>query len=560
MLPSLTNTWLRLTVAIVSGAVLFHSATGTAQNTPAANVSTQQEAGTGKAAAEELPQIAEEPQTIDPAALVAPAVRQAVSLSLKETPLRDAAAMIEDKCGIPVIFDTSALADEGILLTDPVTDALNEEPAYLLLNRLKSLQLAWVVRDNVLRLTTVEAAREQMRTEPYNVADLLDRNYEADELTAAIQLAPTTEWEDVDGTGGSVELLGDVVFVRQTDDGHRQIRGLLEALRKHGRRTFTLDPPQHGTLRSRLDEHTSVRFDDIPLNAAVAQLAADTGTVMRLDLPRLKNIGLRGREPVSLTLQDRPLKTILDLLLARFDLAWTLADGVLWITTKETADDNLLSAIYDVRDLCRNSAEANALMEAVYGQTSGMWQDQDGLGGHLMFPQPGTMLVVQTERMHAEILNLLGAYRQALLASKVRKRTNPGSEVIVRYYQMQQQIAQALETHLPLLVVPDSWKTADRPDAPGTIRLIPSNTTVAMPDSFPNGKPALAGPAVVVQQSVLVIRQTRDHHRQISEVLHRIQHGDASVAPTGMGGLGGGGFGGGYFSVDGKPLDRPSRP
>lgn len=513
---------------------------------------------TAESATPGIPEIADEPRTVDPATLVPPQVAKPVTLEFRDTMLRDVAKAIEQEARTPVVFDTQALANEGVLLSDPVTDQLKDEPLYLLLNRLRSLGLAWRVQQNVLRITTRDLASDQMRTEPYNVGDLLDAGYTTDALTESIQLVPQTQWEDIDGAGGSVEVLGDVVFIRQTDIGHRQIGGLLQALRKHARRTFALDPPQHGVLRQKLDENTSVTFKDVPLQAAVAQLAEQTGADIRLDMAELKSVGVREREPLTLTLNDRPLHTVIELLLAKLKLTWTLRDGTLWITSPEAAEANLLSALYDVRDLCRNETESDALADAVFGQTSGQWEQTDGLGGQITFPQPGTMLVVQTEQMHGEILQLLAAYRQALLASKVRKRADPGNEVIDHYYQMQQQIADVLAKELVNLVEPESWRLETRPDAPGTILQIPSNSTLtagtpggnASPGG--NGNQAVAGVGVVLPQSVLIIRQTRSNHEKISTVIRRIQNGDQPFQSgfTGGGyGGGGGGFGGGYFSV-----------
>jgi hypothetical protein len=55
--------------------------------------------------------------------------------------------------------------------------------------------------------------------------------------------------------------------------------------------------------------------------------------------------------------------------------------------------------------------------------------------------------------------------------------------------------------------------------------------------------------AVVVPQSVLIIRQTRQVHEEIAKVIQRVENGDAAepaYAAPGFGG--GGGFGGGLLS------------
>ena len=131
---------------------------------------------------------------------------------------------------------------------------------------------------------------------------MLDAGYDPDYLSESIRSAVDTAWMDDEGEGGSFEWLGDVLFVRQNGPTHRQIAGLFAALRKHGRRTFTYDPPQHASLRQKLAENFDVAFVDMPLSRAVEQLSEETGIDMRLDMVALRESRIRDREPVTLTL------------------------------------------------------------------------------------------------------------------------------------------------------------------------------------------------------------------------------------------------------------------
>lgn len=148
------------------------------------------------------------------------------------------------------------------------------------------------------------------------------------------------------------------MFLRHTGEVHRQVESLLGALRKHGRRTFILDPPQHLLLRQKLNDNVTVAFDDTPLDTAVSELGNQLNIDIRLDLPALRDIRVRERQPVTLKLTDRSLKTVLQSLVMDFDLTWVLRDGVLWITSEESAEAFLKTAVYDVRDLCRDDSES----------------------------------------------------------------------------------------------------------------------------------------------------------------------------------------------------------
>ncbi|MFQ5734360.1 MAG: hypothetical protein ACE5KM_20675 [Planctomycetaceae bacterium] len=513
-----------------------------------------------------IPVIPDQPRTVDPVQFLPKKLATAVTVKFDGSSLREVGEWIAKEQKIPVLFDKEALADQKIPLGEAVNDRLDKEPLYLLLNRLSSLGLAWYVKDDILHITTIEVAGSRMSTKPYNVGDLLDAGYKRDAVLDVARNATAGPWMDEDGVGGKLEWLGDVLFVRQTDRMHREIQGLLSALRKHGRQTFSLDPPQHEALRKKLGANVSVNFDQTPLTTAVKQLAQKSGTDIRLDVPTLRKKGIHERQPVTLKLSERKLETVLGVLLAELKLTSVLRDGVMSITSEEKAEELHKTAVYDVRDLCRNEKESAALTTAIQSQTKGPWFDIEGVGGTIVFARTGTMVIRHTERRLNEVGQLLTTYRKALRASKPRDRAEEKSrEVITVYYRMHDGTATDLVKLLPKLVQPETWKTDAKPKAPGTILKVAS----------PPGLLAVTGNAVdtvastdnnnardtkvlVVSHAVLVIRQSRAVHEEISGVIQRIEHGDPTeplVGGGGLGGLGGGGgfggggFGSGFFSI-----------
>ncbi|NBT13255.1 MAG: hypothetical protein EBS56_06700, partial [Planctomycetia bacterium] len=91
-----------------------------------------------------------------------------------ETPLRDVIAQIQDAQGIPVQIDTKAFEDAGLDLETPVTKNLSGislRSALRLL--LGDLDLTYLVKDEVLMITTKDKAAETMVVKVYPVADLV---------------------------------------------------------------------------------------------------------------------------------------------------------------------------------------------------------------------------------------------------------------------------------------------------------------------------------------------------------------------------------------------------
>jgi hypothetical protein len=163
------------------------------------------------------PEILDEPKTVDPASLVPETLAVRVTVDFAEASLREIAQWIQENQKIPVLFDATALSDEGIPLGEPVVDRLKDAPLYLLLNRLRSLGLAWYMEDGILHVTTTVAAEERLNTRTYNLADLLDAGYEAEALSDTILHATSGPWSVISGAGGETQWLGEVQVVRHTE-------------------------------------------------------------------------------------------------------------------------------------------------------------------------------------------------------------------------------------------------------------------------------------------------------------------------------------------------------
>ena len=91
-----------------------------------------------------------------------------------ETPLKDAIQILKDTHGIPIELDVKKLEEAGVNIDTPVTKNLSgitlRSALRLLLN---DLELTYVVRDEVLLITTPEEAESQLITKVYPVGDLV---------------------------------------------------------------------------------------------------------------------------------------------------------------------------------------------------------------------------------------------------------------------------------------------------------------------------------------------------------------------------------------------------
>lgn len=499
-----------------------------------------------------------EPQRVDPVALLPEKLAANVTLRFHERSLSEVAEWIEEEQGLHVFLDRRALNEAGFLTSEPISDSLSDDPLYLLLNRLRAAGLAWYLQDGNVFITTNDGLDEHLSTQQYSIGDLFDAGLHRDRFTDTLAgtVAPDS-WEEIGGVGSYV-LLGDVLFVRQTDPNQRRVAGLLAALRDHGRRTFISDASQNDVLRQKVDENLSIRIENAPLVEAIAKLSDAAGIPIRIDRSSLRESGIRERTPVTLKLTEQKLRTALFAILHELNATWIIRDGLIWIVSQADAETVTKTAVYDVRDLCRDFEESDSLAQAIASQASpDDWESLGGFGS-MRFPRPGVLVVYQTERNHNDVLELLERYRLALRSSKPRDRAElDPKEVITRYYRMPTVIATDLRIKLPHLLRPETWRGEGQRDSPGTIMQVTSlperldgqryNSGVKV-----SGNSEGAEPAVILNHSVLIIRQSREVHDEIPKILQRIKQGDAdleglknmTVGP-GMGGMGG--FGGGFF-------------
>ncbi|MCR9295297.1 MAG: hypothetical protein NXI32_21470 [bacterium] len=494
--------------------------------------------------------------TIDPATLLPAPLTVKSSIDFSDSSLRELIEWLRQEQQLVVMLDKNELSRIRVSPAEPIQDRLRDSPIYLLLNRLSTLDVSWYFDDQILYITSSEAASRRLQTRSYNVGNLLDLGYAMPRLLEVItETLHPDSWLAVGGEG-VVNPLGDVLFVRQNAAIQTEVTALLEALSNHGRQTFINDPSEHFELRAALEREVTIDLVEVPLETAVVRLAEQAETDIRLDRGSLNMMGIREREPVSVSLANQKLSTVLQALLLDLELTWVLRDGVLWLTSEDDANHYQKAAVYDVRDLCSDERATTALIDAIQAQAQPeAWTESGGVGSIAM-ARAGTIVVSNQERIHNEVAELLSAFRRALANSKPRQNAiNPLDEIVTVYYRLHSDIARDLSELLPRLVAYDSWKTATQPDQQGelfVVSSIPEWPASAKTSSDPfsanqNEKGGSQDPIEPILQyysrSVLIVRQTRPVHDQIREIIRRVEAGDDAQSSKmrsmsqGMGGM-----------------------
>ncbi|HET6880030.1 MAG TPA: DUF4974 domain-containing protein [Pirellulales bacterium] len=173
-------------------------------------------------------------------ARITAALEQSTDLDFVEQPLSDVANFLEQRHGIKIQLDAKALQTVSVGSDTPVSLSVKDislESALDLI--LSSLELTWVVRDEVLWITSKEAAERLIETRVYPVYDLV--------MTPPGQLPPV-DGPDYDAL---IETLSEAAVAEESASGpiriykpagalivtrslaaHRRIEKLLAGLRR----------------------------------------------------------------------------------------------------------------------------------------------------------------------------------------------------------------------------------------------------------------------------------------------------------------------------------------
>ncbi len=178
-------------------------------------------------------------------ATIEQALSSMATVEFLETPLSEVARYLQDTHQIPVILDKRALDDVGMGSDTPVTISMHGISVRSALNlMLKELDLTYVVRDEVLLITTPETSQRELPMFVYPVSDFLVPTSEpvnarmtGGALSSLLDMIESTvmpdSWDHVGGAGciSPIEPWG-LLVISQTAEVHERVTNLLQTARR----------------------------------------------------------------------------------------------------------------------------------------------------------------------------------------------------------------------------------------------------------------------------------------------------------------------------------------
>lgn len=154
-----------------------------------------------------------------------------------DTELQQLVAYLADLHKIQILLDHNSLEDAGFdastLITFHVENISLESALELML---REHGLTWTIEKGVLLITSVDRAMEQLVTRVYPVKDLVTKNAdgvtEYKPLIGMIQNSIAIAAWDAVGGSSSIEPFAGLLVISTSEQVHRQIEALLQAVRK----------------------------------------------------------------------------------------------------------------------------------------------------------------------------------------------------------------------------------------------------------------------------------------------------------------------------------------
>jgi len=371
------------------------------------------------------------------------ALDQETILEFLGTPLADVCDYLSELHEIPIVLDHRALEDIGLDGDTLVVEQLSGIRLKAALNLLlHQLDLTFVVREDVLMITTPEEAETMLTIRLYPVRDLIGvpmpDGADYDSLIELVNsmISPTSwphaggdDWPDA-GADGNIDGLAGCLVVAQTRQIHREVESLLARIRRR------LDPyetspsedavsPRVQRIEAALAELTEIKAREIPLQDVVDYLRMRHEIEIVIDHRALADVGLSSEVPLTDEIVGLTLEQALNRLLRPKNLTFVVRDDVLLVTTvvgrggffattREVAERRLECRLFDVRNLVDPDfglTDEGLLIELItYSVSPTTWVDAGGSGAIESFH--GLLVVSQTRDVLRDVQTLLDGLTQ----------------------------------------------------------------------------------------------------------------------------------------------------
>ena len=412
---------------------------------------------------------------------------------------------------------------------------------------LQELNVDFVIRNEVLEITSTEDAETYLVIRTYAAADLFDVRPRSDHDQpdfAALEdlvknaIAPES-WRDAGGSGTASFAKG-VLVITQSQSNHEIIARFLAKLRQARRQIseakadarltpINCEPAAEANARiyEKLGRAISINWSETFLEDCAKQLARELDVPVRLLTAKLADVNVTPETPVTLKLSSVSARGVLNHVASILNAGWIVRDGVLLITSPEEVSSDLTARIYPIPDLIpsEDDVETGAAVDMVINNTvkPDSWKDAGGAGVIIRCDSPASLICLQARPVHEEIENVLANLRKDLASSAEAPRAAP--RMPVRVYRLVDAGPAAGRT-----AAEGAKASTQKPDGGAASDIAKLVKELVAPESWEApGSKAYVRPL----GNRLIVRQSLKAHREIRDLLQKLGSLDDAQPPTG---------------------------
>lgn len=159
-----------------------------------------------------------------------------------------------------------------------------------------------------------------------------------------------------------------------------------------------------------------LNVEEMTLEDVIAKLATEHNLQILIDKPTLTDEGVSLETPITLSVSDVTLRSLLNLVLGPQQLTTIIRHEVLNVTTTTKAADDLDTRMYDVRRLLEKD-DYSSLLNVIRDTTEpDTWDDNGGPGSAEPVKIAEALTIRQTQAVHEKIVVLLEELERYLSA------------------------------------------------------------------------------------------------------------------------------------------------
>ncbi len=345
-----------------------------------------------------------------------------VAVEFDQIPLADFAKFVFDFTTIPVTLDIDGLLAAGVTAETKLEFQLRGVTVEQVLTAaLEPLELGFSVQQGQLLIAPDEAEGGELSTKKYYVSDLAGNEEEVKSLATQIRsMVEAKSWLDAGGEATLSETEGELEVV-QTAVAQFKIARFLDQLRAaRGLLPRSDLPPEQLDVTpafvqaaGELNASVGANFSEpTPLRLILDYLQTETDLRLLVDWQSLATMGLGPSTPMTLSLAEQPLHSLLDSWLAPLTLDYRVIDAK---TIQIGSQASLLAqpeiVLYPIKNLA--GSEAEKLIEEIKTTIGKPFFAADGATGFVTLdPSSRCLLVSLPQPQQRALANWLRANRK----------------------------------------------------------------------------------------------------------------------------------------------------